>query len=88
LEDPTRPAATLVTGTGLRRRIKVAQLDPQERRRLLGGTDTGLEPVGFWSGEHGWPLSPSRWKKMFAEPNTRSHRHAQHHLHTRPLSPD
>jgi site-specific recombinase XerD len=71
VEDPTRPVATHVTGEGVRRRIKVAQLDPQERRRLLMATETGVEPAAFWLGEHGWPLSVNRWKKMFAEANTR-----------------
>jgi integrase len=71
VEDSTRPVATLVTAAGIRRRVKVAQLDPEERRRLLVDTDSGVEPAGFWLGEHGWPLSVSRWKKMFAEANTR-----------------
>jgi site-specific recombinase XerD len=71
VEDPARPVATVVTAAGIRRHVKVAQLNPRERRGLLVDTDTGVEPASFWLGEHGWPLSVHRWKKIFAEANTR-----------------
>lgn len=71
VQDPARPVATQVTGAGVRRRVKVAQLDIAERRALMVEGPGGLEPALFWLGEHGWPLSVHRWKKMFAEANTR-----------------
>ncbi|MET8759903.1 tyrosine-type recombinase/integrase [Lentzea sp. NPDC004782] len=69
--DPVRPVAIQVTAAGVRRRLKVAQLDAAERRALLVEGPDGLEPALFWLGEHGWPLSVHRWKKMFAEANNR-----------------
>lgn len=69
--DPARPVATQVTAVGVRRRVKVAQLDAAERRMLLVEGPGGLEPALFWLGEHGWPLSVHRWKKMFGEANAR-----------------
>jgi site-specific recombinase XerD len=71
VQDPTRPVATLVTGTGVRRRIKLAQLDPRHRAMVLVEAEDGLEPAAFWLSEHGWPLSAHRWKKMFAEASAR-----------------
>ena len=71
VEDPERPVATRITSGGVRRRVKIAQLDAQERRSLLVEGPAGLEPAQFWLGEHGQPLSVHRWKKMFAEANSR-----------------
>lgn len=75
VEDRTRSVATLVTPAGVRR-IKVSALGSAERRRLLVEGPDGLEPALFWLGEHGWPLSVHRWKKMFAEANVRCARAA------------
>ncbi|MEU0883864.1 tyrosine-type recombinase/integrase [Lentzea sp. NPDC005914] len=69
--DPARPVAIQVTAAGIQRRLKVEQLDAAERRALLVEGPRGLEPALFWLGEHGWPLSVHRWKKMFAEANIR-----------------
>lgn len=63
VEDPARPVATQVTASGVRRRIKVAHLNAQERRPLLVDGPDGLEPGLFWLGEHGRSLSVERWKK-------------------------
>ncbi|MFD3458261.1 tyrosine-type recombinase/integrase [Nocardia fluminea] len=71
VEDPSKPVATRVIGAGVARRVKVSELDPTERRSLMVASERGLEPAAFWLGEHGWPLSVSRWKQIFAESNTR-----------------
>ncbi|GGN29691.1 hypothetical protein GCM10011609_86900 [Lentzea pudingi] len=68
VEDPARPVATWVTAAGVRRRVKVAQLDAVERRSLLVDGPDGLEPAMFWLGEHGWPLTPARWKRCSTRP--------------------
>jgi hypothetical protein len=51
--------------------VKVAQLDPVERRGLLLDTERGLEPVMFWLGEDGMLLASSTWKGVFAAANAR-----------------
>jgi site-specific recombinase XerD len=71
VEDPARPVAVQVTAAGVRRRVKVAHLDAGERRLLLVDGPGGLEPALFWLGEHGWPLTRARWKKVFVEANER-----------------
>jgi integrase len=73
VEDPARPVA--VRCGGGRSRVKVSQLDPGERYRLLVDTPGGLEPGMFWLGEEGWPLAVSTWKSMFADANERCRRH-------------
>ncbi|MFC0112355.1 site-specific integrase [Kibdelosporangium aridum] len=70
VEDPTRPVATVVTAAGVRRRIKVAQLDARERRSLLLEGKAGPEPALFWLGEHGWPLSVHRWRRCSPRPTS------------------
>jgi site-specific recombinase XerD len=71
VEDRARPIATEVAAPGVRRRVKVAHLDAEQRRALLVEGRDGLEPAAFWLGEHGQPLSVARWKKMFDEANQR-----------------
>jgi integrase len=73
VEDPGRPVAVRC-GSG-RVRVKVSQLDPAERHRLLVDTPDGLEPGMFWLGEEGLPLAVSTWKSMFADANDRCRRH-------------
>lgn len=70
--DPARPVVT-VPGTG--RAVPVAQLRPEERRRVLVETAGGLEPAAFWLSEHGMPMAVSSWKGVFAEANGRCRRH-------------
>lgn len=72
VEDPGRPVAS--QAGGVRRRVKVAQLGPAERRRLLVDTPDGLEPAMFWLGEEGLPLAVSTWKSMFTDANERCRR--------------
>ena len=70
VEDPGRPVVSQLVG-GLRRRVKIADLDPSERVRVLIGGPDGLEPAAFWFGEHGQPLSVSAWKGLFRDANSR-----------------
>jgi integrase len=52
-----------------------AQLDPDERRRLLVRTDEGLEPAALWLTGHGTPASVSGWQQVFKDANIRCARH-------------
>ncbi len=67
VEDRGRPVARSPEGS----RIKVAHLDPDERRRLLIDGPGGLEPAGFWLTETGGPVSRSGWKEIFRAANLR-----------------
>jgi site-specific recombinase XerD len=60
VEEPTR-ASVRIGG----RLVGVDRLDPQQRRRLLVRTGTGLEPAALWLGEDGMPLGVRAWKSMF-----------------------
>lgn len=71
VEDAGRPVAVRAGQRGSRHRVKVAQLDPQERRRLLVDTERGLEPAAFWLSEDGMPVAVSTWKGVFADANAR-----------------
>jgi site-specific recombinase XerD len=55
--------------------IRVAQLDPNERRRLLVRTDEGLEPAALWLTGRGTPATVSAWQQVFKDANTRCARH-------------
>jgi integrase len=68
--DPARSVVSQLVG-GVRRRVKIADLDAGERTRVLMEGPDGLEPVAFWLGEHGQPLSVSAWKGMFRDANSR-----------------
>lgn len=67
VEDPDRPVARSSEGS----RIKVAHLDPDERRRLLIDGPGGLAPAAFWLTESGDPVSRSGWKEIFRAANLR-----------------
>jgi len=56
--------------------VRVAQLDPDERRRLLVRTDHGLEPAALWLTRRGTPATVSAWQQVFKDANTRCARHA------------
>jgi len=67
VEDPDRPVAR--SGGG--HRVKVAQLDSNERHRLLVEGPDGLEPAAFWLSEDGMPMAPSTWKDLFRQASLR-----------------
>lgn len=51
--------------------LRINDLDPSERRRLLIRTDEGLEPAALWLNEDGSPRQKSAWYKSFALANSR-----------------
>jgi site-specific recombinase XerD len=55
--------------------IRVAQLDPDERRRLLVRTGEGLEPAALWLTGQGTPATVSAWQQVFKDANIRCARH-------------
>lgn len=71
VEDPARPVVTQRFAGGAVHRIKVAQLDPTERRWLLVEGPDGLGPAAFWLSEFGTPLAVSTWKGLFGDANER-----------------
>jgi len=71
VEDPARPVVVQRQRGGAVYRIKVAQLDLEERRRLLIDGPGGLEPAAFWLSEYGLPVAVPTWKDLFREANLR-----------------
>jgi site-specific recombinase XerD len=71
LEDPARPVVVQRHPGGAVRRIKVAQLDIEERRKLLVDGPGGLAPGAFWLSEYGLPVAVPTWKDVFREANLR-----------------
>lgn len=71
VEDPTRPVVFQRQPGGAVHRIKVAQLDIDERRRLLIEGPHGLEPAVFWLSEYGLPVAVPTWKDLFRDANLR-----------------
>ena len=71
VEDPDRPIARAPNGG----RMKVAQLDPSERMRLLIDGPNGIEPAMFWLTETGTPMTKSAWKQLFRTANLRCRSH-------------
>lgn len=71
IEDASRPHVAQAAGGVAPRKVKVNDLTPGERRRLLVDTTDGLEPALFWLGEDGWPLAVPTWKSVFAAANAR-----------------
>ncbi len=51
--------------------IRVEQLTPGERARLLVRTRDRLKPAGLWLAEHGMPVSISGWKGIFRGASSR-----------------
>lgn len=51
--------------------LRINDLDPSERRKLLVRTDDGLEPASLWLNEDGSPRQKSAWYKSFALANSR-----------------
>src|SRR5260370_21245621 len=68
IEDPgaRRPCVTVRGQAGSAARVPVEQLEPHERARLLVRAAGGLEPAALWLGEHGLPITLSRWEQVFA----------------------
>jgi integrase len=67
VEDPGRPVVRSPEG----HRLKVAQLDPSERFRLLVDGPDGLAPAVFWLSEYGTPAAKPTWKDLFRTANLR-----------------
>ncbi|WP_245922395.1 site-specific integrase [Nocardia nova] len=81
VEDPDRPIARGPDGG----RVKVAQMDPMERLRLLVDGPDGVEPAVFWLTENGEPMTRSGWKGVFRDANRRCGNHRVRvwvHAHT------
>jgi site-specific recombinase XerD len=70
VEDPGRPVV-VTRDDGAVRRIKISQLDHEERQRVLIDGPAGLEPATFWLSEYGTPMARSTWKDMFRTANLR-----------------
>lgn len=51
--------------------VRLEQLSPAERSRLLIRGPDGLEPAVLWLGEHGMPVSLSGWKDIFRSASAR-----------------
>jgi site-specific recombinase XerD len=71
MEDPDRPVVTVAHPGGGGHRVKVSQLDPAQRCRLLVDGPDGLAPAAYWLCEHGLPVAVSTWKGLFAQANAR-----------------
>jgi site-specific recombinase XerD len=80
IEDPNRPEVSLPGQYGSPQRVKLGQLTPKERRRVLVDTSDGLEPAIFWLSEEGTPVAVPTWKELFTQANKRC---AQRGLHLR-----
>ena len=70
----THPGAVLRRPGGGEVRVKLEQLMPAERARLLIRTPDGLEPAALWLGEHGMPVTTSGWKQIFRTASRRCER--------------
>jgi len=70
VEDPSRPRVPIG-----KRWVGVAQLDPEERARLLVATPQGLEPAALWLRDDGLPTTTKAWQGVFTDANARCRRH-------------
>lgn len=68
------PGAVMRLPGGGEALVRLEQLTPGERGRLLIRTPEGLEPAALWLGEHGMPLTASGWKEIFRAASTRCER--------------
>lgn len=69
ITDRRRPFVT-VDG----RRLPIAKLKHDERRRVLMDTPKGLEPAALWLNQYGLPSKPSAWQEVFKTANRRCER--------------
>ncbi|WP_329160517.1 site-specific integrase [Streptomyces sp. NBC_01717] len=74
IEDPQRPEVVRRWTAGSSHRLRLRDLSPAARRRLMRETPDGLEPAMLWLNEDGLPMSVSGWKAMFAAANDRCRR--------------
>ncbi|OCB55477.1 hypothetical protein A5722_17975 [Mycobacterium vulneris] len=70
IEDPRIAVATRRID-GLAQRMKLKDAEINVRREMLVDYEKGIEPVLFWLGESGMPLSVSAWKAIFRDANKR-----------------
>lgn len=52
-------------------------LSASRRSRLFRQGESGIEPAGLWLTEHGTPMLPSTWSKVFETANLRASRERQ-----------
>lgn len=71
--DSEKPVVTQMRA-GVRTQVKLANLGPDDRRRVLVDGPGGLSPAAFWLSEFGTPIAVSTWKGMFAAANARCRR--------------
>ncbi|MFF1463388.1 site-specific integrase [Streptomyces sp. NPDC058330] len=71
ISDPDRPEVVHALSASGITRMRLSDLTPAERYRLLRETDNGLEPAMLWLTEDGMPMSVSGWKAMFTTANER-----------------
>jgi integrase len=74
IADPSRPEVVHRLGGGGAHRMRLRDLSPAERRRLLRETEDGLEPAMLWLNENGLPMSVSGWQAVFSAANDRCHK--------------
>lgn len=74
IADPSRPDVVHRLSASGVHRMRLQDLSPAERRRLLQETDHGLEPAMLWLNENGLPMSVSGWQAVFSTANDRCHK--------------
>lgn len=70
VEDPARPVAVRYAD-GLRQTVRMGELGPSDRSRLLVDGGAGLAPAVFWLSERGDPVAVPTWKRMFIDASRR-----------------
>lgn len=74
IDDPQRPMVIQPYEGGVRR-LRVDQLDWDQRRHLLVDGPAGLGPAALWLSEFGTPVAVSSWKGLFGDANARCRAH-------------
>lgn len=59
---------------GVTNRLSIAEMDAEQRSQTLLDGPEGVEPIAFWLGENGQPLSVPSWKGIFRDANERCKR--------------
>ena len=73
VEDPREPVA-IQRVEGVVHKLNVVEMGAEQRSHTLLDGPAGLEPVAFWLGESGQPLSVPAWKGIFRDANERCER--------------
>jgi site-specific recombinase XerD len=73
VEDPREPVAVQRV-EGVVHKLNVVEMGAEQRSHTLLDGPAGLEPVAFWLGESGQPLSVPAWKGIFRDANERCER--------------